>query len=320
MSADSPVSFNDVIEAHQRIASHIHRTPVLTCRAIDQRIGTRVYLKCENLQKTGAFKFRGAMNALLQFDPAQRSQGVVTHSSGNHAGAISAAANRLGMNAYIVMPSNSTEAKKSAVREYGGQITECKPTTVDREKVAAEIQQETGATLIPPFDHPDVIAGQGTCAKEFLRQVSYLDVIVSPVGGGGLMSGTCLASRAIRPDMTIWGAEPTGADDAYQSKLTGTLVPQNNPQTICDGLRTGLGKLTWPIVRDQVDEIIVADDEHTADMMRYCWERAKLIIEPSCAVVLAALENRLKDQANPPAHVGVIIGGGNVDLDNLPWN
>ena len=292
----------------------------MTCSALDRRIGTRIYLKCENLQKTGAFKFRGAMNALLQFSEQQKSAGVVTHSSGNHAGAIAAAAGMLRMKAHIVMPSNSTEAKKAAVREYGGSITECKPTQVDREKVAAEIQQQTGATLIPPFNHPDVIAGQGTCAKELLRQIDFLNVVVAPIGGGGLMSGTCAATKHLQPDVQIWGAEPKGADDAYRSKAQGAILPQTNPQTICDGLRTGLGDLTWPFVRDDVDEILLADDEQTTDMMKFCWERSKLIIEPSCAVVLAALENRLRGLSTKPRHVGVIIGGGNVDLENLPWN
>ncbi|MEL7495977.1 MAG: pyridoxal-phosphate dependent enzyme [Planctomycetota bacterium] len=314
------VSFQDVVAASQRIATVIHKTPVFTCESLDRLIGTRIFMKCENFQKTGAFKYRGASNAVMRMTPDQRIAGVVTHSSGNHAGAIAAASQRVGCTAHIVMPSNSTEVKKAAVRSYGGAITECLPTLADREKVSVEIQQATGATMIPPFNHPDIIAGQGTCALEFMKQVPYLDVMVSPIGGGGLMSGTCVAVDGVQPKLPIWGVEPTGAADAHESKLKGEWVPQTNPETICDGLRTSLGDLTWPFIRDRVDEILLADDKQTTRMMQFIWERSKLIIEPSCAVVLAALKEKIGSMDSPPAHVGVIIGGGNVDLTNLPWN
>lgn len=316
-----PVSFDDVQQAHARVQTLIHRTPVITCQAINDWVGTNVFLKCENLQKTGAFKIRGAMNAVAQMSDSELAAGVVTHSSGNHAGAISAAARQFGCQAHIVMPKNSPSVKKAAVRFYGGQITECEPTQIDREKVSSEIQAATGAVMIPPFDHPHVIAGQGTCAKELLEQQPDLDAIVSPVGGGGLVSGTVISARHFQPGITVWGAEPLGADDAFQSKQKNERQPQLAPNTICDGLRTGLGHLTWPYVRDQVDEILLADDEETVVAMRFAWERSKLIIEASSAVVLAALKKKIAtlEQDAVPQKVGVIIGGGNVDLGNLPW-
>lgn len=316
------VKFDDVLQAAKRISTRAHRTPVMTCQSLDQWIGTKVYLKCENLQVAGAFKFRGALNAITQLTDPQKTAGVVTHSSGNHAGALAAAAGMFGIAAHIVMPNNSTQVKMDAVRSYGGEITQCEPTLADRERVASEVQARTGATLIPPFNHPHVIAGQGTCALELWEQVPYLDVVVSPVGGGGLMSGTCVVSRHVKPLAKILGVEPEGAKDAFESKQAGEWIPQTDPQTICDGLRTSLGELTWPYIRDQVDEILLANDAETTEAMRFCWERTKMIIEPSCAVVLAALKKKIErtPKSEIPRHVGVIIGGGNVDLGNLPWN
>jgi threonine dehydratase len=290
----------------------------MTCQAIDDRMGTNVFFKCENLQKTGAFKFRGAINAVAQLSAEELKRGVVTHSSGNHAAALASAARNFGAKAYIVMPSNSSAIKKEAVKSYGGHITECEPTLDARLEVATRVQQETGAVMIPPFDHPHIIAGQATCAFEFLQQVPQLDAIIAPVGGGGLMSGTCISARAIKPKMLVLGAEPAGADDAFQSKQQGEFVPQLNPQTISDGLRTSLGELTWPIIRDQVDEIITADDQETIEAMKFFWERTKLIIEPSSAVPLAALFKRLPN-SHIPKNFGVIISGGNVDLLDPPW-
>jgi threonine dehydratase len=312
------VCFDEVRSAAIRIAPYCHRTPVMTCSEIDQRVRARVFFKCENLQKTGAFKFRGATNAIAQLSPEELSRGVVTHSSGNHAAALASAARIFGATAYIVMPSNSSAIKKAAVVHYGGQITECEPTLAARLEVANRVQQETGAVMIPPFDHPHIIAGQATCAREFLHQVPELDAIIAPVGGGGLMSGTCVSARAMKPGMLVLGAEPAGADDAFRSKQLGKFVPQLDPQTISDGLRTSLGELTWPYVRDQVDEIITADDEGTIEAMRFFWERTKLVIEPSSAVPLAAIFKRFSDTA-PPENIGVIISGGNVDLLDLPW-
>ncbi len=320
------VRFVDVQAAANRIRSYVHRTPVLTCEAINKRVGCNIFFKCENFQKSGAFKFRGAINSVAQLSEADLASGVVTHSSGNHAGALSLAARIFGTKAHIVMPSSSSEIKKAAVREYGGVITECEPTLAARMSEAARIQNETGAVLIPPFDHAHVIAGQGTAALELIEQVPELDMIVAPIGGGGLMSGTCLAARELKPSLRIIGAEPTGADDAFQSKQAGKFVPQLSPDTVADGLRTSLGQLTWPFIRDEVDEILLADDLATVSAMKFFWERTKVIIEPSCAVPLAAIIKRFseptfKDSSLERAeNIGIIISGGNVDLQALPWS
>ncbi len=323
MDSTQAVTFDDVEQAAIRIAPYAHRTPVLTCHTIDDLVGANVFFKCENLQKSGAFKFRGAINALSQLSPDELKRGVVTHSSGNHAGALASAAKLFGTNAFIVMPSNSSEIKKAAVNSYGGQITECDPTLAARLEVASSVQKETGAIMIPPFDHPHIIAGQGTAAMELIQQVPQLDAIIAPIGGGGLMSGTCLAARALKPKMIIWGGEPAGADDAFRSKQAGEMIPQLAPNTISDGLRTSLGEWTWPFVRDQVDEIITVNDDETIAAMRLFWERAKLIIEPSSAVPLACILKKFASQTaplnQPPNHIGVILSGGNVDLLNLPW-
>lgn len=313
------ITFEDVLAAEHRIASHIHRTPVITCDTIDRLANAKVYFKCEGLQKSGAFKFRGATNALAQLTPDQLQQGVVTHSSGNHAGALARAAQMFGTKAYIVMPSNSSEIKKAAVKSYGGTITQCEPTLVARMEVAAQIQADTGAVLVPPFDHPHVIAGQGTVARELIQQVPQLDAIIAPIGGGGLISGTCISAHAHNSDLLVVGAEPQGADDALQSKRTGTLVPQVSPDTICDGLRTSLGKWTWPFIRDQVEEIISVSDDETIAAMKLFWERTKFIIEPSSAVSLAALLSQKPSLSNCE-HIGIILSGSNVDLLDLPWS
>ncbi len=325
-SNSTSVRFADVRDAAGRIRSFVHRTPVLTCAAISERVGCNVFFKCENFQKSGAFKFRGAVNSVAQLNDAELARGVVTHSSGNHAGALALAARMFGAKAHIVMPSNSSEIKKAAVREYGGLITECEPTLESRMSEAARIQRETGAVLIPPFDHPHVIAGQGTAALELLEQVPELDMIVAPIGGGGLMSGTCLAARELNPEIRIVGAEPMGADDAFQSKKAGKFIPQLSPDTVADGLRTSLGQLTWPFIRDEVDEILLADDSATISAMKFFWERTKVIIEPSCAVPLAAIIRRFSEAdfknslGETPRDIGIIISGGNVDLQALPWS
>ena len=325
---DQPhINFEHIQQAANRIAPYAHRTPVLTCETINERLGANVFFKCENLQKSGAFKFRGAINAISQLTSEEKERGVVTHSSGNHAGALASAAQIFGIKAFIVMPSNSSEIKKAAVREYGGQIMECEPTLAARLEGAAQVQQQTGAIMIPPFNHPHVIAGQGTAAMELIQQVPQLDTIIAPIGGGGLMSGTCIAAKSMKPTMPILGAEPAGADDAFKSKQAGEMLPQLSPDTISDGLRTSLGDLTWPFVRDQVDEIITVDDTETVEAMKLFWERAKAIIEPSSAVPLAALFNQGAIQdAEIGAHqpnqknIGVILSGGNVDLMKLPWS
>lgn len=314
-----PLNLAAVRDAAARIAGFVHRTPVMTCSTLDRLAGRTLYFKCENLQKIGAFKFRGATNAVRQLSDAAAARGVVTHSSGNHAQALALAARMRGIAAYIVMPSTAPAVKKAAVEGYGGIVTECEPTLDARERTAAAIVERTGAVLIPPFDHPDVIAGQGTAALELLDEVPDLDAIVAPVGGGGLLSGCCIAARGLRSTIQVVGAEPLGADDAARSKAAGTFIPQTAPNTIADGLLTSLGTLTWPIIRDQVERIVTVTEEQIRAAMRLVWERMKLVVEPSGAVGAAAV---LTDEfrALPGLRkVGVVFSGGNVNLDKLPW-
>jgi threonine dehydratase/serine racemase len=291
----------------------------MTSDTLDKLAGRRIYFKCENLQKIGAFKYRGATNAVRNLSDAAAARGVVTHSSGNHAQALALAARVRGIPAYIVMPKTAPAVKKVAVECYGGIITLCEPTLAAREEAASALVARTGATLIPPFDHVDVIAGQGTAALELLEDVPDLDAIVTPVGGGGLLSGCCIAAKGIRPAIRVFGAEPLGADDAARSKAKGEWVPQTAPNTIADGLLTSTGQLTWPIIRDLVERVFTVSDDQIRATMRLVWERMKLIVEPSgavgAAVVLAdefkALEGVKK--------VGVVFSGGNVSLDKLYW-
>jgi threonine dehydratase/serine racemase len=305
--------------AAQRLAGWVHRTPVVTCATLDRLAGTSLFFKCENLQKIGAFKFRGACNAVLKLPGPVAARGVVTHSSGNHAQALALAAKQRGIPAHIGMPANASPVKRRAVAGYGGRIIDCAPNLQARETMTATVVEETGAVLIPPYNHPDIIAGQGTVALELLEQVSDLDGIVAPVGGGGLVSGICIAAKGSSPTLRIVAAEPAGANDAFQSKASGAFTPQTAPKTIADGLLTSMGDLTWPIIRDQVDKVITVSDEEIVFAMRLAWERAKLLIEPSAAVAVAAV---LSDDFKAIAgmgRVGVVLSGGNVDLDNLPW-
>lgn len=304
--------------AAERIRPFIHRTPVVTSETLDRLAGCRVFLKCENLQKTGAFKYRGATNAVQKLDAATAKRGVVTHSSGNHAQALAHAARVRGIPAWIVMPRTAAAVKKAAVLGYGGQVVECEPNLPAREQAAEELVAKTGGTLIPPFDHPDVIAGQGTAALELLEDVPDLDAAVVPVGGGGLLSGFTIAARGVNPAMRVIAAEPLGADDAARSKAAGQWVPQTAPNTIADGLLTSLGQLTWPVIRDQVERVITVTEDQIRTAMRFTWERTKLIIEPSSAVAVGVV---LTDefQALGVAKVGVVLGGGNVSLDKLYW-
>lgn len=308
-----------VREAAARVRGFVHRTPVLTSETLDRLAGRHVYFKCENLQKTGAFKYRGATNAVQKLSDAAARNGVVTHSSGNHAQALALAARVRGIPAYIVMPRTAPLVKKAAVEGYGGIVTLCEPTLAAREETAARVVAETGGTLIPPFDHPDVIAGQGTAALELLEDVPDLDAVVSPVGGGGLLSGFCVASRGINPGIRVFGAEPLGADDAARSKAAGTFIPQTGPNTIADGLLTSLGELTWPIIRDLVEGVFTVSEDQIRAAMRLVWERMKLVIEPSAAVGVAVV---LSDEFRALAgvrKVGVVLCGGNVGLDKLYW-
>ncbi len=312
-------SFDDVLIAHERIAGRVHRTPVLTCGTLNELSGRSLFFKCENMQRVGAFKFRGATNAVLSLEDAIASRGVCTHSSGNHAQALALAARQRGIPAWIVMPTSAPEVKRRAVEGYGATIVPCEPTLEARETTCDGVINDTGATLVHPYDDPRVIAGQGTAARELIEEVGELDVIMAPVGGGGLMSGSCITTRAMLPDATLVGAEPTGADDAARSLAAGELVPQTGPDTICDGLLTSLGDLTWPILRDHLQQIITVDDSEVIDAMRLAWERMKIIIEPSSATALAAvLSGGFSSIVGE--RVGIIFTGGNVDLAHLPFN
>lgn len=311
----------DIKEAAHRIAPCAHRTPVMTSQTLNACAGRELFFKCEMFQKIGAFKFRGACNAIMKMPPEVAARGVVTHSSGNHAQAVALAAQLRGIVAHIVMPKNSSAVKVRAVEGYGAKIYLCEPNTASREGTAQEIAEKTGATLIPPYNHPDIIAGQGTAALELLQDHPSLDAIVAPIGGGGLMSGTCIAAHGINSQIRVIGAEPKGADDAFQSLKAGRIIPQTNPQTIADGLLTSLGELTWAIIRDHVERIVTVSDEEIIAAMRLVWERMKIIIEPSSAVAVAAiLSDEFKSFAGGDLQrVGVILSGGNVDLDRLPW-
>lgn len=310
---------NDVQRAAHRIAAAAHRTPVMTCATLNALSKNMLLLKCEQFQKTGSFKFRGAFNAVAVLPDDVAARGVVTHSSGNHAQALALAARIHGIPAYIVMPSTASEVKRRAVVGYGAQLTPCEPTLAAREETAERIRAETGAALIPPYNHPDVIAGQGTAALELTQDNPGLQVLVAPVGGGGLISGTCAVASAHSPRIAVIAAEPKGADDAARSKRAGKLIPQTSPRTVADGLLTSLGDLTWPYVRDVVDRVITVDEDAIIAAMRLAWERAKLLIEPSSAVALAAvLSDEFRSRCSAK-RVGVILSGGNVNLDALPW-
>lgn len=314
-AADLPA----VRAAAARIAGFVHRTPVLTSDTLDRLAGRHVFFKCENLQKTGAFKYRGATNAVRNLTDSQAARGVVTHSSGNHAQALALAARVRGVPAYIVMPTTAPAVKRDAVEGYGGIVTTCAPTLEAREAAAAALVARTGGTLIPPFDHPDVIAGQGTAALELLEDVPDLDAVVAPVGGGGLLSGVCVAATGINPALRVFGAEPLGADDAARSKAAGAFLPQTAPDTIADGLLTSLGALTWPVVRDRVEHVYTVTDAQIRAAMRLIWERMKLVVEPSGAVGLAVVLTDEFRAINNVEKVGVVLSGGNVNLDRLWW-
>ena len=309
--------FSDIIAASEAIAGFVHRTPVLTSHQIDNISGAHLLFKCENFQKVGAFKFRGATNAVINLSGEQRRNGVVTHSSGNHAAALAHAAVTRGVKAYIVMPSTAPEVKKKAVAGYGAEITFCEPTLASREAAAAEVIRRTGATLIHPFDNFNIIAGQGTAALEILTDYPSADAIIAPVGGGGLLSGTAIAARHLLPGIKIYGAEPALADDAARSFHTGTLQPALPPKTIADGLLTSLCERTFTIIRQNADDIFTVTEDQIIDAMRLVWERMKIIIEPSSAVPLAAvLANK---SVFTGKKVAIIISGGNADLPKLPF-
>lgn len=304
-------------EAARRIAPHAHRTPVLTCSALDGMTGARLFFKCENFQKVGAFKFRGACNTVLSLGEEEARRGVATHSSGNHAAALSLAARLRGIPAHIVMPSSAPKIKRAAVRGYGGSITPCEPTLAAREATAEKVLRETGATFVHPYNDHRIIAGQGTAALELLEDEPDLDLILAPVGGGGLLSGTLLAAAGLSPRTRVVAAEPEGADDAFRSLKEGRIIPSVNPRTIADGLLTSLGDLTFPIIREHVEAIVTVGDDDIIHAMRQVWERMKIVIEPSSAVPVAALfAGKVRAEG---LRVGVILSGGNVQLEALPF-
>ncbi|MCU0702688.1 MAG: pyridoxal-phosphate dependent enzyme [Fimbriiglobus sp.] len=312
------VSFADVCAAADRIRRFVSRTPVHTSGTMDRLSHRELFFKCENFQTTGSFKYRGATNAVQKLDAATASRGVVTHSSGNHAQALALAAKVRGIPATIVMPRTAPAVKKQAVLGYGGRVIECEPTIADRLRVVSEVERETGAVLIPPYDHPDVIAGQGTAALELLADVPALDAVVVPVGGGGMLSGYCVAIQGANPTVRVFGAEPLNADDAARSLATGERQPQVPPNSIADGLLTNLGELTWPIIQKHVEGIFTVSEAEIVAAMRLVWERMKLVIEPSAAVGVAVVLGEAFKATNA-RRVGVVLCGGNVGLDRLYW-
>jgi threonine dehydratase len=318
MSSDTPGLTWDLIQAARaRIMGRVHRTPVMTSQTLDSQAGGQLYFKCENLQKGGAFKARGATNAVFALSEAEARNGVATHSSGNHAAALSRAAKLRGIPAHIVMPNNAPKAKQASVSRYGGRIVFCEPTLQARESTVERVIAETGATLIHPYDDLDVMAGQATTAVELLEDVPQLDAILCPVGGGGHLSGIAVAVKTLKPSVRVIGVEPAGADDASRSFRSGQIEPMPNPKTIADGLRTSLGKMPFVEIRRYVDDIVTVSEESIVSGMRQIWEVMKIIVEPSGAVPYAAvLSQRVPTQGQ---NIGIVLSGGNLDLDSYPW-
>lgn len=310
-------TYQDVEAAHDRIAPYIHRTPVLTSSYLNALTGAELYFKCENFQKAGAFKARGASNAVFSLSDAQAARGVATHSSGNHGLCLSYAAGRRGIPCTVVMPRTAPQAKKDAVAGYGGRVVECEPSTTSRESVFAKVMAGSGAEFVHPYNDPRVIAGQATCSRELNAQVPGLDAVIAPIGGGGMISGTCLTLSAIAPGVQIYAAEPEQADDAARSFRAGHIIADDAPETVADGLKVPLKELTWHFVQRHVTDILTTSEDEIIEAMKLTWKRMKIVMEPSCAVPLAAILR------NPAVfrgkRVGVIITGGNVDLDRLPW-
>lgn len=305
--------------ASELINSKIHRTPVLTCTHLNALTGLNLFFKCEPFQKVGAFKIRGATYAIECLTEAERKRGVVTHSSGNHAQALALAAHNAGVEAHIVMPTNSPKVKKKAVIEYGANVYDCEPTLQARETTANGLVQKLGAVMIPPYNDKRVITGQGTLGLELYHQVPDLDVVMIPIGGGGLCAGSTLALRELDQSIKVIGVEPKGADDAYRSREASQFIPQTNPETVADGLRTSMGDLTWPVIRDIVADVHTVSEASILKAMRLIWIRMKVVVEPSGAVGLAAVLDHL-DQFEMNQRVAIVLTGGNVDIDQLPWH
>ena len=312
-------SIDDIRAAAGRIKGVGHRTPILTSQTLDEMAGRKLFFKCENFQKVGAFKLRGGWNAVSMLSDEEAAKGVCTHSSGNHAQAVAFSAMKRGIASYIVMPNNIPDVKLDAVKGYGANIILCEPTLEARETTLDEITKKTGAQVVHPFNNPNVIAGQGTAALEMIEDLGTLDAIIAPIGGGGLMSGTCIATRSLLPETKLFGAEPAGADDAYRSLKEGKIIPQTDPDTICDGLLTSLGEYTWNILKDHLEAIYTVTDDEVINAMRLVWERMKIIIEPSSATAVAvALKSEFK-ALEGLEKVGIILTGGNVELSKLPF-
>lgn len=308
----------NIIDAHKLVKRHTHHTPILSSSSLNSILNCKLFFKCENFQKVGAFKFRGAVNTVFSLSKAEIQNGVATHSSGNHAAALSLAAKLRNVPSYIVMPRTAPQIKKAAVEGYGGKIAFCDPTIQAREEVLKKAVEEIHAVVIHPYDNYSIIAGQATVAKEIFDEISYLDYIITPVGGGGLCSGTCLSAKYFSPVTKVIGAEPKGADDAFRSLKDGIIYPSENPKTICDGLLTNLSEKTFSILKENVSEIMTVEEKSIVQAMKMIWERMKIIIEPSAAVTLAVvLENK---RTFAGKKIALILTGGNVDLNKLPWN
>lgn len=311
------VTYNDIEKAHQRISEHIHNTPILTSDSLDNELGSNLFFKCENFQKTGSFKIRGATNSILQLNDTEIKNGIITTSSGNHGAAVAFIADKIGTSSKIIMPNNTPKNKIENVQRYGGEIFYCEPNIKSREDTLEKMIQKSGGSIIHPYNDEKIIAGQGTAAKELIEKVPDLDAIICPVSGGGLLSGTLLAAKNLNPGIKVFGAEPENADDTYRSILNNKIMSNETTDTIADGLRAQVGTVTFPIIKENVDKILLVSEEMIISSMYMIWQRLKIIIEPSCSIVLAALMLNSNKFLNKK--VGLILTGGNYDLKQIPW-
>ena len=311
------VTYNDIEKAHQRISDHIHNTPILTSDSLDNELGSNLFFKCENFQKTGSFKIRGATNSILQLNDTEIKNGIITTSSGNHGAAVAFIADKIGTSSKIIMPNNTPKNKIENVQRYGGEIFYCEPNIKSREDTLEKMIQKSGGSIIHPYNDEKIIAGQGTAAKELIEKVPDLDAIICPVSGGGLLSGTLLAAKNLKPGIKVFGAEPENADDTYRSILNNKIMSNETTDTIADGLRAQVGTVTFPIIKENVDKILLVSEEMIISSMYMIWQRLKIIIEPSCSIVLAALMLNSNNFLNKK--VGLILTGGNYDLKQIPW-
>ena len=311
------VTYNDIEKAHQRISDHIHNTPILTSDSLDNELGSNLFFKCENFQKTGSFKIRGATNSIVQLNDTEIKNGIITTSSGNHGAAVAFIADKIGTSSKIIMPNNTPKNKIENVQRYGGEIFYCEPNIKSREDTLEKMIQKSGGSIIHPYNDEKIIAGQGTAAKELIEKVPDLDAIICPVSGGGLLSGTLLAAKNLKPGIKVFGAEPENADDTYRSILNNKIMSNETTDTIADGLRAQVGTVTFPIIKENVDKILLVSEEMIISSMYMIWQRLKIIIEPSCSIVLAALMLNSNKFLNKK--VGLILTGGNYDLKQIPW-